>query len=211
MPARTPAVCAWFCANGSLGSTKHWPAKFRTLQREPVSPQSESGAPSRRLRAHIRATVPAVLSTGHPWCVPSRRKASCRARRRNVRVMSRRQGQSPSRASRQKYRANPPSRCARRGDPGRMQRDPDDLEARWTGKGLRSRTFLPTVPANSESLKIMSNRAIWNVRLRHVWLATPLKGKRMKKRQRVRIGLEEALQRKSQAARPETASTETQS
>ena len=28
----------------------------------------------------------------------------------------------------------------------------------------------------------MSNRAIWNVRLRHVWLATPLKGKRMKKR-----------------------------
>lgn len=49
----------------------------------------------------------------------------------------------------------------------------------------------------------MSNRAIWNVRLRHVWLATPLKGKRMKKRQRVRIGLEDALQRKSKAARPE--------
>jgi hypothetical protein len=33
----------------------------------------------------------------------------------------------------------------------------------------------------------------------------------MKKRQRVRIGLEEALQRKSQAARPETASAETES
>lgn len=57
----------------------------------------------------------------------------------------------------------------------------------------------------------MSNRAIWNVRLRHVWLATPLKGKRMKKRQRVRIGLEEALQRKSQAARPEAAPAETES
>jgi hypothetical protein len=57
----------------------------------------------------------------------------------------------------------------------------------------------------------MSNRAIWNVRLRHVWLATPLKGKRMKKRQRVRIGLEDALQRKSKAASPETASGEPQS
>jgi hypothetical protein len=56
----------------------------------------------------------------------------------------------------------------------------------------------------------MSNRAIWNVRLRHVWLATPLKGKRMKKRQRVRIGLEDALQRKSKAAGPETASAEPQ-
>lgn len=38
---------------------------------------------------------------------------------------------------------------------------------------------------------------LWNVRLRHEWLATSLKGKRLKKRKRERIGLEEALQRKS--------------
>jgi len=43
----------------------------------------------------------------------------------------------------------------------------------------------------------MSNRAIWNVRLRHVWLTSPLKGKRVKKRQRARIGLEAALERKA--------------
>ena len=57
----------------------------------------------------------------------------------------------------------------------------------------------------------MSNRAIWNVRLRHVWLATPLKGKRMKKRQRVRIGLEDALNRKAKAAGPEATPAEPQS
>jgi hypothetical protein len=57
----------------------------------------------------------------------------------------------------------------------------------------------------------MSNRAIWNVRLRHVWLATPLKGKRLKKRQRVRIGLEDALQRKSKAASPEATPAESES
>jgi len=50
------------------------------------------------------------------------------------------------------------------------------------------------------------------VRLRHVWLATPLKGKRLKKRQRVRIGLEEALQRKAaKADRGEAAPAETES
>jgi hypothetical protein len=54
----------------------------------------------------------------------------------------------------------------------------------------------------------MSNRAIWNVRLRHVWLATPLKGKRMKRRQRLRIGLEEALQRKAKAAEGATSSSD---
>jgi hypothetical protein len=46
----------------------------------------------------------------------------------------------------------------------------------------------------------MSNRAIWNVRLRHVWLTTPLKGKRMKKRQRGRVGLDAALERKGNPA-----------
>lgn len=45
----------------------------------------------------------------------------------------------------------------------------------------------------------MSNRAIWNVRRRHEWLTKPLKGKRLKKRSRVRIGLEAALQRNAEA------------
>ena len=44
------------------------------------------------------------------------------------------------------------------------------------------------------------NRSVWNVRRRHEWLATPLKGKRLKKRKRARIGLEQALERKAQAA-----------
>ncbi|MFO7180201.1 MAG: hypothetical protein DIU78_015990 [Pseudomonadota bacterium] len=49
----------------------------------------------------------------------------------------------------------------------------------------------------------MSNRAVWNVRLRHEWLAKPLKGKRLKKRKRVRIGLEQALERRSGASASE--------
>jgi hypothetical protein len=43
----------------------------------------------------------------------------------------------------------------------------------------------------------MSNRAVWNVRRRHEWLATPLKGKHLKRRKRLRIGLQQALDRKS--------------
>lgn len=35
------------------------------------------------------------------------------------------------------------------------------------------------------------------MRQRHEWLATPLKGKRLKKRKRARIGLEQALERKA--------------
>jgi len=46
----------------------------------------------------------------------------------------------------------------------------------------------------------MSNRALWNVRRRHEWLTTPLKGKRVKLRQRNRVGLEQALVRKAAAA-----------
>jgi hypothetical protein len=48
----------------------------------------------------------------------------------------------------------------------------------------------------------MSNRSIWNVRRRHEWLRTPLKGKHLKRRKRLRIGLEQALLRK-QGATPE--------
>jgi hypothetical protein len=57
----------------------------------------------------------------------------------------------------------------------------------------------------------MSNRALWNVRLRHVWLSTPLKGKRLKRRQRIRIGLEDALLRKAKAAGSEAAPAESES
>jgi len=46
----------------------------------------------------------------------------------------------------------------------------------------------------------MSNRALWNVRMRHEWLTTPLKGKRLKKRKRARIGLEQARERVAAAA-----------
>jgi hypothetical protein len=51
----------------------------------------------------------------------------------------------------------------------------------------------------------MSNRSLWNVRRRHEWLATPLKGKPMKKRQRARIGLEQARARKAEKPAVETA------
>ena len=52
---------------------------------------------------------------------------------------------------------------------------------------------------------LMANRAIWSMRLRHEWLATPLKKPRMKKSQRVRVGLEDALQRKSAGSAAEQA------
>ena len=43
----------------------------------------------------------------------------------------------------------------------------------------------------------MSNRAIWSMRKRHEWLATPLKKKRVKRATRVRCGLQDAMDRKS--------------
>ncbi len=42
----------------------------------------------------------------------------------------------------------------------------------------------------------MANRAIWNVRKRHEWLQEELKKKHVKRRKRLRIGLEQALERK---------------
>jgi hypothetical protein len=56
----------------------------------------------------------------------------------------------------------------------------------------------------------MSNRAIWNVRQRHEWLRTPAKKRRLKRRQRMRIGLEQALERKAgaePAPAPDTSET----
>jgi hypothetical protein len=48
----------------------------------------------------------------------------------------------------------------------------------------------------------MSNRALWNVRKRHEWLATPLKSKRVKRSQRLRCGLQEAMDRKAGTVEP---------
>ncbi|HTM43946.1 MAG TPA: hypothetical protein VL137_03270 [Polyangiaceae bacterium] len=39
----------------------------------------------------------------------------------------------------------------------------------------------------------MSNRPLWDVRQRHVWLSTPAKGKRQKRRARSRNGLQSAM------------------
>ena len=50
----------------------------------------------------------------------------------------------------------------------------------------------------------MANRAIWNVRRRHEWLATPLKAKRLKRAVRVRCGLQDALDRKAAAEKAKT-------
>ncbi len=46
----------------------------------------------------------------------------------------------------------------------------------------------------------MANRAIWDVRKRHVWLSTPAKGKTMKLRARKRCGLQAAIERKAPQA-----------
>lgn len=79
----------------------------------------------------------------------------------------------------------------------------------WDESGLRLAFTLPRVQRPFRDLgNFMSNRAIWNVRLRHVWLATPLKGKRLKRRQRLRIGLEDAIARKAKSATAEPAPTE---
>lgn len=42
--------------------------------------------------------------------------------------------------------------------------------------------------------------------MRHEWLASPLKGKRLNKRKRARIGLEQARERKGTAAQTTPAS-----
>ena len=42
----------------------------------------------------------------------------------------------------------------------------------------------------------MANYKLWNVRKRHEWLAKPLKKKRVKRRQAMRVGLWDAWERK---------------
>lgn len=55
----------------------------------------------------------------------------------------------------------------------------------------------------------MANTPKWNIRLRHEWLSTPLKKKRIKRGQKARIGLLEAEARKKKPEAP--AKTEQQS
>jgi hypothetical protein len=43
----------------------------------------------------------------------------------------------------------------------------------------------------------MSNRAVWTMRNKHEWLQSPLKKKRLKRCQRVRVGLQAAMDRKA--------------
>ncbi len=50
----------------------------------------------------------------------------------------------------------------------------------------------------------MANIAKWNIRLRHVWLSTPLKKKRIKKNEKIRIGLYDAEQRHAKSAASES-------
>jgi hypothetical protein len=43
----------------------------------------------------------------------------------------------------------------------------------------------------------MANYAMWNMRLRHEWLQKPGKARRLKRCQRVRVGLQAALDRRA--------------
>jgi hypothetical protein len=65
--------------------------------------------------------------------------------------------------------------------------------------------------ASAEVRRFMANRAIWNVRKRHEWLGSKLKGKHLKRRKRLRIGLEQALERKRGAAAAAEAPSSSQS
>lgn len=52
----------------------------------------------------------------------------------------------------------------------------------------------------------MANIAKWNIRLRHEWLQTPLKKKRLKRSEKARCGLLDAEQRKNEKATRKAAS-----
>jgi len=49
----------------------------------------------------------------------------------------------------------------------------------------------------------MANRAIWSMRKRHEWLATPSKPRRIKRAGRLRNGMQDAIDRKAGPAAPE--------
>lgn len=53
----------------------------------------------------------------------------------------------------------------------------------------------------------MANRAIWSMRKRHEWLTKPLKPKKMKRSGRLRIGLQDAIDRKVGVETTETSAS----
>ena len=59
----------------------------------------------------------------------------------------------------------------------------------------RALCSISPVPFNLRRPENMANYSVWNVRLRHEWLAKPLKKKRVKRRQAARIGLLDAWER----------------
>ena len=77
--------------------------------------------------------------------------------------------------------------------------DPPDLQEFPALAGPVGRLLL-AIPGGFGMLRApMSNRAIWSMRKRHEWLATPLKKKRVKKATRLRCGLQDAMDRKGPA------------
>lgn len=67
------------------------------------------------------------------------------------------------------------------------------------GRKARFRLLVLAIPWDVGILRdlTMANRAIWSMRRRHEWLATPLKKKRVKRATRVRCGLQDAIDRKA--------------
>lgn len=68
---------------------------------------------------------------------------------------------------------------------------------------MNSRTIATkhrTLPCAAAARQLVAGapmgRSLWNIRKRHESLTKPLKGKRLSKRKRERIGLEDALERK---------------
>lgn len=69
-----------------------------------------------------------------------------------------------------------------------------------TRRKPRSKVVPLAIPGGFGILRApMANRAIWSMRKRHEWLATPLKKKRVKKATRLRCGLQDAMDRKGPA------------
>jgi hypothetical protein len=76
-----------------------------------------------------------------------------------------------------------------------------------TERSRLTQGLAPERPAGYIPAPFMSNRSLWNVRRRHEWLTTPLKGKHLKARKRARIGLQDAIDRKAAPAAAAPAET----
>lgn len=83
------------------------------------------------------------------------------------------------------------SSAPRYGSPFRANRGEVRKSAERTSESLAKTAEFGEIPR-----PVMANRAIWSMRKRHEWLATPLKKRRVKRATRVRCGLQEAIDRK---------------